>query len=901
MRLLSTRIFFAALTVAALAVLTSFCTLAQEGQRPSPEEIFRRLDKNADGKLSPDEVKGFPRLEQALKDGDANGDGVLTLDELKAYIAKRTGGQPQGEKKAVAQKPGEKPAEKPAAAEGIAFFEKKIRPVLVAQCYKCHSAESEKIRGGLVLDTREGIRKGGDNGPAVVPGDLKKSLLIKALHHNSDTLKMPPKEKLSDEVIQDFETWVKMGAPDPRDGKKVAHADIDIEKGRQYWAFQLPKKTTPPAVKDQAWPRTDVDRFLLAALESKGLHPVGDAESHVLIRRLYFDLIGLPPTPEQIDAFMTAAEKDRQKALEAVVDELLASPRFGERWGRHWLDVVRFAESTGRQNNFLYPHAWRYRDYVINSFNADKPYDQFIREQIAGDLLPAKDDKQKAEQLIATGFLALGPKVLNERNRQQFAMDQADEQLDVTTQAFLGLTVGCARCHDHKFDPIPQKDYYAMVGIFRSTETCYGTIRVIQNNQPAALVQLPREVPLPNALDRLTPEARERLQKQLADARKERSEVRPGDMNQIFKIIRLQTQIATIQSQLDSYFEDGTPKNQAMGVRDARFASDSRLYERGELDKPGETVKRGFPQVVATKQPTITRGSGRRELAAWLASAENPLTARVLVNRVWLHLFGRGIVPTPDNFGNAGQPPTNQALLDALAVSFVEQGWSVKKLIRSLVLSRAYQLDSKYDGKCAEIDPENALVWRMSRRRLEAEPLRDAMLAISGRLDTTPAKASPVARAGEGNAFRALRFGGPGGGDDRHRTVYTPIIRDQLPESLTLFDFAEPGMVVGERPTTTVPAQSLYLMNNPFVIRQAEAAADRLLAREGTDSDKLRHAWMTFFGRPATDKEVEKAEAFLDRYAKARSGDKDDPKARRAAWAALTQALFGSAEFQYRD
>jgi hypothetical protein len=784
-------------------------------------------------------------------------------------------------------------------AEQSNFFEKKIRPVLVASCYKCHSAESEKLKGGLLLDTREGIRKGGDSGPAVVPGDLKKSLIIKAIRYENDTMRMPPKEKLADDVIADIEAWVKMGAPDPRDGKKTAYGEIDLEKGRQYWAFQKPQKPTLPAVKDAKWPRTDSDRFLLAALEAKDLRPVGDADPFTLVRRLYFDLIGLPPTPEQIDAFVDAAAKDRNAAVEKLVDQLLSSPQFGERWGRHWLDVMRFAESSGRQINLTYPQAWRYRDWVIDAFNKDLPYDQFIKQQIAGDLLPARDEKEKAEHAIATGYLAFGSKVHDERNRQQFQIDLADEQLDVTTQAFQALTVACARCHDHKFDPIPQRDYYSMLGIFRSTETCFGTARVFQNNQTAPLLQFAREAEQPDALSPLTKEARERIEKQIADAKKQRSEVQRGAQNAIITFIITQTQIAQGESQLASYTADGTPKIQVMGVRDARTPADSRLYDRGELSKPKETVARGLPQVLTTKQPKIGRTSGRLELAEFIASGDNPLTARVMANRIWLYLFGRGIVPTPDNFGNAGQPPTNQALLDHLAVALVENDWSVKKLIRTIVLSRAYQLDSKHDNKCAEADPENTLIWRMSKHRLEAEQLRDAMLTVSSQLDTKRPVGSAVARQGDGTAGGGFGFRGNrgSGDDDRHRTVYTPILRDRLPEILTLFDFVEPQTVAGERPTTSVPAQSLYLMNNTFVLRQAEATADKLLAHEGTDSDRLRHAWMAFYGRPASDKEVEKAEGFLASYAKTQTGD----KARRASWAALCQALFASAEFLYRN
>ncbi len=763
--------------------------------------------------------------------------------------------------------------------------------MLVRECYSCHATTAPKVRGGLTLDTREGLRKGGDSGPAIIPGDVKKSLLLQALRQEREELKMPPKKKLPDEVLADFEKWVAMGAPDPRDvPAKAAKYEIDLEKGRTFWAFQPPKKIAPPAIKDAAWPAGDIDRFLLAALEAKGLRPVADADPQTLLRRLSFDLIGLPPSPEEIDTFVTEYVVHPQAALEAAVDRLLASSQFGERWGRHWLDVARYAESSGRSANFAYPHAWRYRDYVIAAFNADKPYDQFIREQLAGDLLPARDDVQKSELLTATGFLAVGPKTHNERMPRQFQMDLADEQIDATFQAFQALTVACARCHDHKFDPIPQKDYYALAGIFLSTQTCYGTIRVVQNNHPSPLLSLPKDGGATVAREPLAPERRASLEKQIKDLREQLTKL--SGANALQMGLRLRTQSALLQSQLDQYEADGSPKLLAMGVRDKPYGADSRLFVRGELDQPGEYVKRGFPQVLTTKQPKLMRASGRRELAEWIASTDNPLTARVMANRVWLHLMGRGLVATPDNFGAAGQTPSHPALLDYLAVSFTENGWSVKKLIRMIVLSRAYRLSSQFDQKNHDSDPDNVLVWRMPKRRLEAEALRDTMLLLAGRLELTPPKGSPVERLGEGNVGFRFRAGGDVALTDAHRSVYLPILRDQVPEALTLFDFPDPSLILGERPTTTIPAQSLYLMNNPFVIRQADALAGRLLAGEGSDTDRLTRAYQLCYSRLPSATELHNAQKFLADYGR------NHP--RRATWVALSQALFASAEFSYR-
>jgi hypothetical protein len=472
-------------------------------------------------------------------------------------------------------------------------------------------------------------------------------------------------------------------------------------------------------------------------------------------------------------------------------------------------------------------------------------------------------------------------------------MDLADEQIDATFQAFQGLTVACARCHDHKFDPIPQKDYYALAGIFRSTETCYGTIRTLQSNNPTPLVELPKDGGVTIPLEPLTTERRAALEKQIAELKEQMSKI--TGQNAFLQRIFLQSRISTIESQFALYDGNGTPKALAMGVREGRSPGDSKLYIRGERAQPGETVKRGFPQVLTATQPTLGKGSGRLELADWIASADNPLTARVMANRVWLHLIGRGLAGTPDNFGASGQAPGNPALLDHLALSFVENGWSVKKLIRTIILSRTYQLSSDFNARNNEADPDNVLVWRMPKRRLEAEALRDTMLVLAGRLDLNPPKGSPVAKAGEGNAvFRGPR-GGRGGEDasaDTHRTVYQPIVRDSVPESLTLFDFPDPSLIIGERATTTVPAQSLYLMNNSFVIRQAEALADALLNSNDDEAGKLTRAYELCYSRPPSAKELKTAQKFVAEY-----GKKQTP---RATWTALCQALFAGAEFSHR-
>ena len=771
-------------------------------------------------------------------------------------------------------------------AAGLAFFEKNIRPVLAAKCYKCHSAESEKVKGGLLLDTREGIRQGGDSGHAVMPGNLAESLLIKAIRYADKDTQMPPEKsggKLSDEVIRNFEAWVKMGAPDPRDGAApVAKKNIDMVKAREFWAFQSPKTAPAPAVKDTAWPRTDMDRFILAGLEAQKLHPVTDAAPRALLRRIYFDLIGLPPKPEEIDAFEKSEIRNQKSEIAAVVDRLLASPQFGERWGRHWLDVARYAESTGMERNFTFPTAWRYRDYVIAAFNADKPYNQFIREQIAGDLLPAKDDAERNEHLIATGFLALGPKGLNEKNREQFRMDVIDEQIDTTSRAVLGLTVACARCHDHKFDPVPQRDYYALAGIFHSSSTHFGTDAAAakQNRNGTSLLPLAGAMTAANTQPAST-----------AD-----EPVKPRRKAQMFA--KLSGKKKARAAMPVAKAAPGAAL--AMGVVEGR-AADTRVLIRGELDQPGESAPRGFVQVLTNgPAPSISPAqSGRRELADWLVT--NPLTARVMVNRVWASLFGQGLVRTADNFGANGEKPSHPELLDALAVQFVRDGWSVKQLIRSIVLSRTYQLSSAHDSTAVELDPDNRLLWRAAPRRLDAEAIRDAMLAASGQLDLAPAQGSFVATIGDGYIGKGIRPEVFASYTSTKRSAYLPIVRDFVPEALELFDFAEPSLVVAARDVTNVPSQALFLMNNAFVREQSAAFARRILATPLDYPQRIRLAYQLALSRPPTAAEVARANTYLVTEARgliaAKPADKDG--APEHSWSTFCQALFACAEFRY--
>jgi cytochrome c553 len=892
------------------AAIVAVPLLAQEPKKDPPKfdpaELFKKADANGDGKLSKDEftklTSAFPKAKadpempaKWLAHYDADKDGSISLDEFRTFVtpaAKR--GVPKKDAPKADPTPGKAPT-----ADQLAFFEKKIRPVLVGKCVECHSAEKNKLKGGLALDSVAGLLKGGDSGPAVVPGKPAESLLIKVIRHADPDLKMPPKEKLADGVIADFETWVTMGAPAPKDSDpKAARTGIDIENGREFWAFQPVKKTAVPAVKDATWARTDTDRYLLAALEARGLKPVTDADKYTLLRRVYLDLTGLPPTPEQIAAF----EKDSSDtAFEKVVDKLLASERFGERWGRHWLDVARFAESSGKEVDFAYPQAWRYRDYVIAAFNADKPFDQFVKEQLAGDLLPTTDPRRQAELQIATGFLALGPKSHIERNKTQFELDVADEQIEATTTAFLGLTVACARCHDHKFDPIPQADYYALAGIFRSTQVFAGTIPVVQNNNPGTLLDLPKDSGQPVGIAPLTADERAKLEKQIADLREKLRELQRTNKLATLDGVQTRLRMNTVEAKLPVYEADGTPKLLAMGVRDKARPADSPLYIRGEVEKPGAVVPRGFVQVVHRgTTPPLVKGSGRLELAEWVASKDNPLTARVYVNRIWSHLFGRGLVATPDNFGASGEKPSHPELLDHLAMTFAEDGWSTKKLIRRLVLSRAYRLASTTDAKNYEADPDNTLVWRMSPRRLDAEAIRDAMLLTAGKLDLTPPVGSMVATYGEGYAAGAV-LGVPPDQRDFHRAVYLPLLRGSTIEPLALFDGVDGSAVVGQRAETVIPAQSHYLLNSPHVLKLAQAAAIRLAEGQRAPDERVRLAYLSCYGRPATKAEVEAAVTFVNDYRdRSVKAKKTARVADYDAWTAFCQALWASGEFLSR-
>ncbi len=883
----------------------------------------------------------------------------------------------------------------------LAFFETKIRPVLVDKCYACHSEEAGEIQGGLLLDSREGIRLGGGSGAAVVPGKLNDSLLISAIGYTNADVTMPPKDeggKLPDEIIRDFETWVRMGAPDPRDGPARVVSQYDTSKAKEsWWSFQpiqaVAKPSTPIAAQHADWPLTNIDQFVAARWETHGLSPVADVDPLVLLRRLRFDLTGLPPNEPESTEFVSrwqSSSESREDLLKATVDRLLSSHEYAERWGRHWLDVARYAESSGKDVNLVYPHAWRYRDYVIESFLKDKPFDQFLREQIAGDLLPAENAAQQAEQLTATAFLAIGENPINERNPKQFAVDLADDQIAAVSQAFLGITAACARCHDHRFDPVSQKDYTALAGIFLSTETKFGTAGAVGGRNRAALIELPADAKLPVVSTGMTAtevrrkqEKMQQLQQQQRAARAQRANGgRATDGLTDFDLVRINTQISQLEFELSVINDDGSARPLTMGVGDRpttavqtrrpgggqqpgagqrpgpgqrmrpgqqngqmprgqrlggqgpggqgqqmraggpmeggqpmpggqrngrsqasgfELIADSPLFLRGSIDNVGEPVPRGVPGLLGSgNEILIRKGSGRLELADALISNKNTLTSRVIVNRVWHWLFGRGLVESVDNFGTTGSMPSHPELLDHLATEFVRNGWSIKDLIREITLSRVYRLSSSYDATCFAADPDNAMLWRHSARRLEAEEIRDGILAASGRLNLRPESGSLIGRAGDGPIgglrFQAVTLDQIAGASHNFRSIYLPATRSVLPGVLSDFDLPDTSATDGARESTNVPSQALFMLNSDFVAEQSQTLADVVLKKyPGRTSlssfpERFEFVFRRVLNRDPTEKESEAGKNLVKEF------DSD-----RSAWISVVRGLFGSAEFRFVD
>jgi hypothetical protein len=709
----------------------------------------------------------------------------------------------------------------------LEFFESKVRPVLAEHCYKCHSAKAEKVKGGLRLDSRDALLAGGNSGPAIVPGDPEKSLLIKAVGYGDPDLQMPPKgEKLSATHVANLVAWVKMGAPDPRTGPAVA--SYDYSGKTNHWAWKPMPKPVVPAVQNAAWAKTSIDKFVLAKLESKEMKPNDMADKRTLIRRATFDLIGLPPSAEEVQDFLS---DNSPNAFEKVVDRLLRSPHYGERWGRHWLDTARYSDTKGQirrqREDQNYPFAWTYRDYVIRSFNDDKPYNIFVLEQLAADKLPSAS--QNKSNLTALGFLTLGDRF------QGMQHDIINDRIDVVTKGFLGLTVSCARCHDHKFDPIPQKDYYSLHGIFASTRepTVEPVISKVFNT-PEYQDYYKKRMALQDT--------KEALETKFREVRRKRD---PQAIRQLQREIRENT-VATARLEMNH----AAAPTRAPALEDVAKPKDSPVFIRGEAENRGAIVPRQFLEVLSgPTRPAFTNGSGRLELARAIISTNNPLTPRVMVNRIWLHHFGEGLVTTPDDFGTQAEPPSHPELLDYLAAQFVESGWSIKKMHKQIMLSSVYQQSSATNPQFAQIDPNNRLLWRANIRRLELEALRDSILAIGGSLDRS-LYGRPIDLGKEPYVTR--------------RSVYGFIDRANVAEVLLHFDFANPDLTSGKRHQTIVPQQALFFMNSPLVVEQAKTLVNLSQFGEMLDpAERIRFLYERIYQRPPTSEEIRLGIAFL--------------------------------------
>jgi hypothetical protein len=754
--------------------------------------------------------------------------------------------------------------------KAVEFFENQIRPLIVENCFECHG--EGKVKGHLRLSSRANILKGGDSGPAVVPGKPDDSLLIQAVRYRHE-LKMPPKGKLKDQDIANLTRWVQIGLPWPDRDVNAASATSAAqgfritEEQRRFWSFQAVKEAPPPPVNNVAWPRSEIDQFILAALEAKGLKPAEQADRCTLLRRATLDLTGLPPTPEEIEAFQN---DHAPGAFARVVDRLLASPHYGERWGRHWLDVVRYTDSfdarilSGAGSEMDITEAWRYRDWVVNALNRDRPYSQFLIDQIAGDLVADPSSPGfNAAGITATGFLAIGNWGGGDADKEKLLTDIADDQVDAVSRTFMGLTLSCARCHDHKFDPLSTADYYAMAGMFFSTHILPNVgpktngppmlrialapkAEVDQFNQHQAIVTgFEKMVQL--ATD---PKVKHKLAESLANVKKN-SQPAP----------RL----------VHGAQEGGVPGSPQAGVHDVR------IHIRGSYNRLGDVVPRRFPTILAgEKQSPITQGSGRLQLAQWLASPDHPLTARVMVNRIWQHHFGEGLVRTPSNFGRQGERPTHPELLDYLARRFVESGWSIKQMHRAIMLSTVYQQASETGTETVRADPDNRLWGRMNPRRLEAEAIRDNLLAVSGRLEP--------------------RLGGPATRDfnSPRRTLYQMTIRSDRSGFGPLFDMADSTAPVAKRASSTVAPQALFLLNHPFVLQQTNALTRRLLSSgAGNESCLIQRAYLLLYGRPATAEESKLGLSFLAARRGSQSYEEN--------WTEYLHVLLCANEFIYVD
>lgn len=855
-------------------------------------------------------------------------------------------------------------AEEPSEAD-IEFFESKIRPLLIEKCVDCHGEDD--AQSDLRLDTLSGMQSGGVSGPAFVEGEPDESLIVSAMEYKDEALRMPPDGKLSDEKIALIKEWIKRGAPHPDgDGQskgKLRRGKIDVAKARQYWSLKPIERADLPAVKRTDWAAEPIDAFILAAMESKGLTPAPKADKRTLIRRVTFGLTGLPPTPEDIANFLA---DESPTAYEKVIDRLLDSKAYGEHWARHWLDIARYADSNGLDENVAHGNAWRYRDYVIRSFNRDKPLDQFIVEQIAGDLLvrerrgekpapkpqPAnageKGEAEKAEApaatvatdaplvavnaeeadcLIATGFLSLGPKVLAEPDQVKMRMDIIDEQIDTIGRSLLGLTLGCARCHDHKFDPISTVDYYALAGILSSTRTMESLKIVAKWNENSIATSeeieqrkvheqriADQKARIAQAVETAKAEAAKAAvvtaesptdtapSENVADVEKKPESPEKVDPEAGF-LPESKAELKTLRDEL-AQLESTLPElPTAMGVKDEEKVEDVRVHVRGSHMTLGASVPRGIPEVLANTHSLVIGDleSGRLELARWIVAPENPLTPRVMANRLWRWHFGRGLVESTDNFGMLGDSPSHPELLDWMASQLPRDGWSLKTMHRRIVLSSTYQMSSDMNAENLAIDPENRFYWRSDIRRLQAESIRDAVLAASGQIDHS--MGGSMMNVGN----REFVFNHTSKDNTSYQTarrsIYLPVIRNNLYDAFSLFDYTTADVTNGDRQTSTVAPQALFMLNSDLLLQSAQSLAERLMREEsgGDDATRMNRLFELALGRLPSGQESSRLIQFINQFKE--SVATDDPQVtaetENNAWVAACQSVLACNEFIY--
>ena len=757
---------------------------------------------------------------------------------------------------------------------GIEFFESKIRPILAARCYECHARSAKHAEGGLLLDSAAGIRTGGENGvlfAATKPEAAKSDagLLLEVVRYDGD-IQMPPDGKLPPQELALLEEWVRRGAPLPADGSQTAaRAGIDFAKARTFWSFQPPRRSAPPALPHSAQRLGPIDAFLQAKLTERGVQPAAPADRRTLIRRATFDLLGLPPTPEEVEAF---TNDQRPDAYERLLDRLLASPHYGERWGRHWLDLARYADGN-KTSLEVRAQAWLYRDWVVRAFNDDLPYDEFVRRQLAADKLP----NLPPSELAALGFLGVSPEYFKELKLapsmiRTIVADEWEERIDALGRTFLGLTLACARCHDHKFDPVGTEDYYALAGVLASTRL---TERFVIPEKEAAVVRkaqaeakdVAEQIKKLKAVKQPKPEEKTKLAELEA-----RAKAIPQETP------HFHTALAHAVDDAALYVIADGPAHTKLDYHPGE-SQDLAVQIRGNPAKLGRTVPRRFLTVLSSGTPEpFGKGSGRLELADAIVGPGAPLAARVVVNRVWALHFGRGLVETVSDFGTQGERPTHPELLDDLTRRFIDDGWSLKRLHRELMLSAAYRRSSQFDARAAAADPDNRLLWRMNRRRLDIEAWRDALLAVAGNLDLARG-GPPVELTAAGNV---------------RRTLYGRIDRSDPDDLLRLFDFPDPSAHAPNRAPTTTALQQLFVMNGPFMVRQAGELAKQLTAGDPATADEIvRRAYRRLFTRPPTANELKLGAEFLA------TGDEKTPSP--AVVKQYAQALLGSNEFLFVD